>query len=113
MADSWTALSHAFPEVSGLSTADRSEIHYRVTYAGYLAREERQVARLSDAERIKIPSDFDFLAVRGLRAESRTKLNSARPVSLGQASRISGVNPADISVLMVALEARSRQAASS
>jgi tRNA uridine 5-carboxymethylaminomethyl modification enzyme len=76
-------------------------VHYRVTYAGYLAREERQVARLADVEKIKLSPDLDYSTVRGLRAESRAKLTAARPVTLGQASRISGVNPADISVLMI------------
>jgi tRNA uridine 5-carboxymethylaminomethyl modification enzyme len=94
------------PEFTELPPAERSEILYRVTYAGYLAREERQIARLADVERIKIPADFDYAAVRGLRAESLAKLATIRPTNLGQASRISGVNPADISVLMVLLESR-------
>ncbi len=94
------------PEFAALPAADRAEILYRVTYAGYLAREERQIAKLADVERIKIPADFDYTTVRGLRAESLAKLAAIRPVNLGQASRISGVSPADISVLMVLLEAR-------
>lgn len=89
------------PEIAALSEIERSEVHYRVTYAGYLEREARQVARLSDIEKIKIPANLDYSTVRGLRAESRAKLAEARPVTLGQASRISGVNPADISVLMI------------
>ncbi len=101
--DPWAALLPHLPELAALSPAERAEVHYRVTYAGYLAREERQIARLADIEKIKIPADYDFNAVRGLRAESRAKLAAARPVTLGQASRISGVNPADISVLLVAL----------
>ena len=94
------------PECAALAPEEREEILYRVTYAGYLAREERQIARLADVERIKIPADMDYGAVRGLRAESLAKLTAIRPVNLGQASRISGVNPADISVLMIWLEAR-------
>jgi tRNA uridine 5-carboxymethylaminomethyl modification enzyme len=94
------------PEFAVLSAAERAEVLYRVTYAGYLAREERQIARLADVERIKIPGDFDYTKVRGLRAESLAKLSAIRPVNLGQASRISGVNPADISVLMVLLARR-------
>ena len=100
-ADPWNALRAYLPELSALSTADLAEIHYRVTYAGYLAREERQVAKLADVEKIKLPINLDYSTVRGLRAESRAKLAAARPVTLGQASRISGVNPADISVLMI------------
>lgn len=96
------------PELRGMAPAERDEVLYRVAYAGYLEREKRQIARLADVEKIKIPADFDYVAVKGLRAESRVKLVAARPVSLGQASRISGVNPADISVLMVLLGSRVR-----
>lgn len=56
-------------------------------------------------EKIKIPTDFDFLSLRGLRRESALKLHEFRPYNLGQASRISGVNPADINVLMIKLAA--------
>ena len=99
--DPWATVAAHLPELTALAPADRAEVHYRVTYAGYLAREERQIARLADIEKIKLPADLDYSTVRGLRAESRAKLAAARPVTLGQASRISGVNPADISVLMV------------
>lgn len=102
----WHALAGQFPELAELSAAERAEVDYRVTYAGYLAREERQIARLADVEKIKLPAEIDYAAVRGLRAESRAKLAAARPVTLGQASRISGVNPADISVLMVYCSSR-------
>lgn len=97
-------------EFAALSVADREEVLYRITYAGYLAREERQIARMSNVEKIKIPADFDFSAVRGLRAESLAKLIASRPVTLGQAGRISGVNPSDISVLMVFLQSRAAMA---
>jgi tRNA uridine 5-carboxymethylaminomethyl modification enzyme len=100
----WSALLPHLPDLAALSISERAEVHYRVTYAGYLAREERQIARLADIERIKIPAELDYAAIRGLRAESRAKLAAARPITLGQASRISGVNPADISVLMVVLK---------
>jgi tRNA uridine 5-carboxymethylaminomethyl modification enzyme len=97
----WAIATEHLPQLASLSDAEQSEVHYRVTYAGYLAREERQVARLADVEKIKLSPDLDYSTVRGLRAESRAKLTAARPVTLGQASRISGVNPADISVLMI------------
>lgn len=84
--------------------AVRDEVHYRVTYAGYLAREQRQIAKLNEIEKIQIPSDFDFRNLRGLRLESAQKLDAIRPQTLGQAGRISGVSPADITVLMVALK---------
>lgn len=91
-----------------LSEFERAEVRYRVVYAGYLAREQRQVAKLLEVENVKIPADFDFNVVMGLRAESRVKLLEARPLSVGQAGRISGVSPADLSVLLVALDARRR-----
>jgi len=87
----------------------REEVLYRVSYKGYLEREERQIAKLNEVEKIKIPSDFDFNTIRGLRNECLQKLKTLRPVSLGQASRISGVTPADLNVLMVALEAARRR----
>jgi len=84
----------------------RDEVLYRVSYQGYLEREQRQIERLREVDSIKIPPDFDFLGLRGLRGESAQRLAELRPLTLGQASRISGVNPADISVLMVALGRR-------
>jgi tRNA uridine 5-carboxymethylaminomethyl modification enzyme len=83
----------------------RAEVEYRVNYQGYLVREQRQIQKLAEVEKIKIPADFDFLSLRGLRKESALKLHQFRPFNLGQASRISGVNPADINVLMVKLAA--------
>ncbi len=83
--------------------AVRDEVLYRIAYKGYLEREREQVARLADVERIKVPPDLDFSAVRGLKSESAQKLNAVRPATLAQAQRVSGVNPSDISVLMVFL----------
>ena len=83
----------------------QQEVLYRVSHQGYLAREERQIAKLSEIEKIKIPPHIDYAQVRGLRKESALKLAEIRPYTLGQASRISGVNPADISTLMVLIEA--------
>jgi tRNA uridine 5-carboxymethylaminomethyl modification enzyme len=83
----------------------REEALYRIAYAGYLEREQRQIEKLSGIEQVRIPADFDFLTIRGLRHESALKLAEFKPYTLGQASRISGVNPADISVLMVMIEA--------
>lgn len=96
------------PEFLSETAAVQQEVLYRVSYQGYLAREERQIARLADVEKIRIPADLDFAQVKGLRKESALKLAAMKPYSLGQASRISGVSPADISILMVLLEARRR-----
>ena len=79
----------------------RAEILYRVHYQGYLAREERQVEKLAHIDQIRLPVDLNYMSIRGLRKESAVKLAQLKPLTLGQASRISGVNPADISILMV------------
>ena len=89
-----------------LPTATREEVLYRVSYAGYLSREERQIAKLAQVEKIKIPVSFDYHQVRGLRRESALKLEHIKPRTLGQASRISGVNPADISLLMIVIDGK-------
>lgn len=83
----------------------REEVMYRVTYQGYLEREIRDVERLKHVEKIRIPSHLDYAAIPGLRRESALKLSHIKPLTLGQASRMSGVNPTDISLLMVAIEA--------
>jgi tRNA uridine 5-carboxymethylaminomethyl modification enzyme len=92
------------PFVSARSEV-REEVIYRIRYQGYLQREERQIEKLRHAERIRIPVSFDYLALPGLRRESALKLTDVRPFTLGQASRISGVNPSDIGILMVAIAA--------
>jgi tRNA uridine 5-carboxymethylaminomethyl modification enzyme len=81
----------------------REEVLYRVGYKGYLEREQREVERLRHVEKIKIPLGMDYLALPGLRRESALKLAQLKPLTLGQASRMSGVNPTDISLLMVAI----------
>ena len=92
-------------ELAKESSPVRDEVIYRVSYQGYLAREQRQVEKLSQIEKIRIPAHFDYSAIRGLRRESALKLAEFKPMTLGQASRISGVNPADISILMVLIGA--------
>lgn len=79
----------------------REEALYRVAYQGYLDREHRHIEKLAHIDKIRLPADLDYLAVRGLRREGAVKLAEARPLTLGQASRISGVNPSDVSVLMI------------
>jgi tRNA uridine 5-carboxymethylaminomethyl modification enzyme len=96
------------PEFTQLSNPIQNEVIYRVSYQGYLMREARQVEKLSAIENVKIPVELDFLGVRGLRKESALKLQEFKPYTLGQAARISGVNPADISILMILLESRFR-----
>ena len=83
----------------------RQNVIYRIAYKGYLEREGRQIEKLSHIDRIRIPKSINYLSINGLRKESAVKLAEMRPMTLGQASRISGVNPADISILMVWIEA--------
>jgi tRNA uridine 5-carboxymethylaminomethyl modification enzyme len=83
----------------------RQEVLYRIGYKGYLDREHRTIERLKHGEKIRIPAGFDYLSLPGLKRESATKLAQLKPVNLAQASRMSGVNPTDISLLMVAIEA--------
>ncbi|MFM9032092.1 MAG: tRNA uridine-5-carboxymethylaminomethyl(34) synthesis enzyme MnmG [Opitutaceae bacterium] len=99
------------PLPDGLRVADpsiRENVLYRVAYRGYLEREERQIAKLSEIEKIRIPNSINYLNIIGLRKESALKLAQLKPMTLAQASRISGVNPADISLLLVWIEASRR-----
>ncbi len=80
------------------------EVEIQLKYAGYLARQEKQVAEFKKEEARLLPEDLDYSTIQGLRLEARQKLQEIRPVSLGQAGRISGVSPADIAVLMIYLE---------
>lgn len=82
------------------------QIELNLKYAGYIQRQTSDVAKLAHIENIKIPKGFNFESVIGLRNEARQKLSKSNPANLGQASRISGVSPADISVLMIALMRR-------
>ena len=87
-----------------LPLAVTQEVEIQVKYAGYLARQEKQVAEFKKEESRLLPPDLDYESIAGLRLEARQKLREIRPVSLGQAGRISGVSPADIAVLLIYLE---------
>jgi tRNA uridine 5-carboxymethylaminomethyl modification enzyme len=82
------------------------QIELNLKYAGYIERQANEAAKLETIERFLIPQGFNFLTVSGLSNEAREKLHRLQPANLGQASRISGVSPADITVLMVALKGR-------
>ena len=72
-------------------------------YAGYIEKQRREVERARRLEDLPIPPDFDYNAITGLRNEAREKLDRIRPATMGQAARIYGVNPADVSILLVHL----------
>jgi tRNA uridine 5-carboxymethylaminomethyl modification enzyme len=92
------------PERPALSRAVTEEVEIQVKYAGYLARQEKQVEVFRKEEQTKLPEGIDYMSIHGLRVEAREKLQAIRPVSIGQAGRISGVSPADIAVLLIYLE---------
>ena len=89
-----------------LEPATLEEALYRIRFKGYLEREHRQADKLRDLDQWTVPKGWDFSSVKGLRKEAAMKLVEIQPSDLGQASRISGVNPSDISLLMVALRAQ-------
>ena len=91
-----------------LSYHVREKIAVEIKYAGYIEKQMQQIEKFKKLENKSIPADIDYLSIEGLRLEARQKLDRFRPGSVGQASRISGVSPADINVLLVWLEKTSR-----
>jgi tRNA uridine 5-carboxymethylaminomethyl modification enzyme len=94
-------------DIAGPGIADeavREQVEVQVKYAGYIDRQAREVERHDYYENLKLPVELDYMEVRGLSIEVRQKLNKHRPETLGQASRISGITPAAISLLLVHLK---------
>ena len=94
------------PERPDLPAAVAEQVEIALKYEGYIARQRRQVEEMRKMERHPLPPDLDYLAIPVLRLEARQKLDQIRPLNLGQASRISGVSPADMAALMIYLERR-------
>ncbi len=94
------------PDRPDLPPAVREQVEIQLKYDGYLLRQQKQVEEFQRAESRLLPPDLDYNSLHGLRLEAREKLGAIRPVSIGQASRISGVSPADVAVLLVYLEQR-------
>ena len=92
------------PDRPVLPKAVTDEVEIQIKYAGYLARQEKQVEEFRREESRLLPPDIDYMSIQGLRLEARQKLSEIRPVSIGQAGRISGVSPADIAVLLIYME---------
>ncbi len=92
------------PERPALPLSVTEEVEIQVKYAGYLARQEKQVEAFRKEENRLLPDDLDYNSIPGLRLEARDKLSQIRPMSIGQAGRISGVSPADVAVLLIYLE---------
>ena len=98
------------PERPALSPAVQEAVEIQMKYAGYIERQQRQVAELSREENRLLPDGIDYLSITGLRVEARQKLQEIRPLSIGQAGRISGVSPSDIAVLLIWLSQHEQEA---
>jgi tRNA uridine 5-carboxymethylaminomethyl modification enzyme len=100
-------ITNALPETNALLSGYDNEALLQaevlLKYEGYLEKEKQVVEKMNRLEDVRIKDDFDFIAVQSISKEAREKLNKQRPKTLGQASRISGISPADVSVLMVHL----------
>ena len=101
------------PERPQLSEEVTEQVEIQLKYEGYITRQLHQIERFKSLEAKKLPADLPYESIQGLRIEAKQKLMAVRPVSMGQASRISGVSPADLNVLMVYLEQRRRTKATS
>ena len=102
----WDKICDISPEVAALETPARSaeQVEIETKYAGYIKRQAQTVEKQASVESIRVPDTFDYRAIANLRAEAKDKLSHVLPQNLGQASRISGITPADIAILMLHLK---------
>jgi tRNA uridine 5-carboxymethylaminomethyl modification enzyme len=89
---------------SPIDKAVQQQVEIQIKYAGYIERQQVEIARLQRYEAMQLPLDFDYTQVRGLSTEVQQKLLAQRPTTVGQASRLSGITPAAISLLLVYLK---------
>lgn len=101
---SYEDIKEFIPKAYDLEVIDEVEIN--IKYDGYIKKQEKEAEKMLEYENVSIPEDFNYLNIQNLALEAREKLNKIRPTSIGQAMRISGVNPADISILMIELKRR-------
>lgn len=105
--NTYASLLKEYPEsLKDYGKETNLQIELNLKYEGYIDRQMSEVSKFSHVEKIRVPSSFNYQAVSGLRNEARQRLEALKPETLGQAQRISGVSPADISVLMVALKSK-------
>ena len=104
-------LEQLSPSPFELNEEMKEQVEIQVKYAGYIEKQLQQVERLKKMEKKRIPADIDYHQIHGIAIEARQKLSQVRPLSIGQAARIGGVNPADISILLVYLEQYNKIAA--
>jgi tRNA uridine 5-carboxymethylaminomethyl modification enzyme len=102
----WDEVHGLFPQVAELQLSENTkrQMMIEAQYAGYVRRQEAEIHRLQKVDSVKIPDTFDYLAVPQLRTEARERLNRLKPTTVGQASRVSGITPADIAILMFYLK---------
>lgn len=101
---SYDDMTQLVPSELDITEEVSEQVEIQVKYEGYIAKQLQQVERMKRMEEKRIPSDLDYEAINGIATEAKQKLMQVRPISVGQASRISGVNPSDISILLVYLE---------
>lgn len=106
---SYEALAEIDPERPDLPQDVQEQVNIRIKYAGYIDQQLKQVEQFKKLEGRLLPMELDYETIQGLRLEARQKLNLVRPENLGQASRITGVSPADISVLLIYMEQMKRK----
>jgi tRNA uridine 5-carboxymethylaminomethyl modification enzyme len=100
----YSHIERMLPSPYALDADMKEQVEIQLKYVGYIEKQLQQVERLKKMEKKKIPEDIDYIIIHGLATEAKQKLSKIRPISIGQASRISGVTPADISILLVYLE---------
>jgi tRNA uridine 5-carboxymethylaminomethyl modification enzyme len=103
---SYALIQELSPPDEPLPVEVAKQVEIEAKYAGYIARQQVEVDRVARLEKRRIPPDFDYSAIPGLRNEAREQLSQYHPLSVGQAARIPGVNPADVTILLVYLERR-------
>lgn len=105
----YALIARFFGPATPLERSAGEQVEIQVKYEGYIKRQQLQLERTKRMENLSIPQDFDYYAVSALSREGQDKLSEIRPATLGQATRIGGVTPADISVLMMQIESQRRQ----
>jgi tRNA uridine 5-carboxymethylaminomethyl modification enzyme len=102
----WADVASRQPELAAISREAATQVTHDLKYAGYITRQEQQVERQRRLGDKRIPEQFDYARIRHLRHEAREKLSRVRPITLAQATRISGITPADVALVMAHLEGR-------
>ena len=106
--NSYDSIAELDPYRPDLTPVEKTEVEVEIKYAGYIRKQVHEVEKMRKLETKKLSDDIDYFKINGLRIEAQQKLSKIRPITVGQASRISGVSPADINVLLVWLEKENR-----